>query len=63
MAGPRPGHRRGHRARVENNQTSTNGGDRHLHYNATTREVASRQSVLDALALEDMLHRPAMAGG
>lgn len=50
-------------SRVENNTTSTAYGDRHLHYNATVREVASRRSIQDALALEDMLHRPVMSGG
>lgn len=37
-------------------------GDRHLHYNAAVREVATRRSILDALAIDDMLHRPAMTG-
>ncbi|MGW0578758.1 peptidoglycan DD-metalloendopeptidase family protein, partial [Streptomyces sp. NPDC002920] len=50
-------------SRVQNQQTVNNAGDRHLHYNATTREVASRQSVLDALAIDDMLHRTALVGG
>ncbi|MFI9598940.1 peptidoglycan DD-metalloendopeptidase family protein [Streptomyces sp. NPDC052043] len=44
-------------ARIQNQQTVNNGGDRHLHYSATTREVASRKSILDALAIDDMLHR------
>ncbi|MFF7335455.1 peptidoglycan DD-metalloendopeptidase family protein [Streptomyces sp. NPDC008150] len=42
---------------------STVVGDRHLHYNATVREQASRQSLLAALALEDTLHRPVVVGG
>src|SRR5690606_20795270 len=44
-------------ARVQNQQTIRNGGDRHLHYSALVREAASRQSVLDALAMDDMLNR------
>ncbi|MFD8545661.1 transglycosylase SLT domain-containing protein [Streptomyces sp. NPDC059649] len=43
--------------------TTNTVGDRHLHYNATTREVASRQSILAALALDDQLHRPVLIGG
>jgi hypothetical protein len=50
-------------SRVENNTTSTTVGDRHLHYNATVREQASRQSILAALALDDALHRPVVVGG
>jgi murein DD-endopeptidase MepM/ murein hydrolase activator NlpD len=51
-------------ARIENNtSTTTTVGDRHLHYNATVREQASRASVLAALAMEDLLHRPVMSGG
>ncbi|MFD6490676.1 peptidoglycan DD-metalloendopeptidase family protein [Streptomyces sp. NPDC060188] len=50
-------------SRMQNSQTVNQGGDRHLHYNATVREVASRQSVLDALAMDDMLNRTVMAGG
>ncbi|MFF9003670.1 peptidoglycan DD-metalloendopeptidase family protein [Streptomyces achromogenes] len=50
-------------ARIENHSTSTTVGDRHLHYNATVREQASRQSILAALALEDALHRPVVVGG
>ena len=49
-------------ARVENSSTSATYGDRNLYYSATTREVASRQSILNALALEDALHRPVMNG-
>lgn len=48
--------------RMETNTTNTV-GDRHLHYSATTREVASRQSILAALALDDQLHRPVLIGG
>ncbi|MGW2724797.1 peptidoglycan DD-metalloendopeptidase family protein [Streptomyces sp. NPDC001492] len=50
-------------SRVENNTTSTAYGDRILNYNAAVREVASRQSIHDALALEDALHRPVIVGG
>jgi phage-related protein len=50
-------------ARIESNTNTTTVGDRHLHYSATTREVASRQSILAALALEDSLHRPVVVGG
>ncbi|MET7597279.1 hypothetical protein ACWERY_11235 [Streptomyces sp. NPDC004082] len=38
-------------ARVQSKSTINNGGDKNLHYNATVREVASRQSVPDALAI------------
>ncbi|MFE7229867.1 peptidoglycan DD-metalloendopeptidase family protein [Streptomyces sp. NPDC057596] len=44
-------------ARLQQQQTINNAGDRHLHYNAAVREVASRKSILDALAVDDMLHR------
>jgi murein DD-endopeptidase MepM/ murein hydrolase activator NlpD/phage-related protein len=50
-------------ARIESSTSTTTVGDRHLHYSATTREVASRQSILAALALEDSLHRPVVVGG
>ncbi|MGV9278050.1 peptidoglycan DD-metalloendopeptidase family protein [Streptomyces griseosporeus] len=50
-------------ARIENNTHSATYGDRVLNYHATTREVASRQSVLAALALDDALHRPVVVGG
>jgi murein DD-endopeptidase MepM/ murein hydrolase activator NlpD/phage-related protein len=50
-------------ARIENNSSSAVYGDRVLNYHATTREVASRQSVLAALELEDALHRPVVVGG
>ncbi|MFF2852692.1 peptidoglycan DD-metalloendopeptidase family protein [Streptomyces sp. NPDC058001] len=50
-------------ARIQSQQTINNGGDRNLYYNATTREVASRKSILDALAVDDMLHRTSMVGG
>lgn len=49
-------------ARTEVSTVNNQGGERHLHYNATTREVASRRSILDALAQDDMLHRPVMSG-
>ncbi|MGC2997424.1 peptidoglycan DD-metalloendopeptidase family protein [Streptomyces sp. G35A] len=44
-------------ARVQTSQRIVNGGDRHLHYQASVKEVASRKSVLDALAMDDMLNR------
>ncbi|MFJ6566651.1 peptidoglycan DD-metalloendopeptidase family protein [Streptomyces sp. NPDC091292] len=44
-------------ARIQTSSTVNNAGDRHLHYNAAVREVASRKSILDALAVDDMLHR------
>lgn len=44
-------------ARIQNNQTIRQGGDRHLHFNATTRETPTRQAFLDALAMDDMLNR------
>ena len=47
-------------ARIQNASTINQGGDRHLHYNAAVREVASRKSILDALAIDDMLHRTAV---
>ncbi|HEX5595923.1 MAG TPA: peptidoglycan DD-metalloendopeptidase family protein [Micromonosporaceae bacterium] len=51
-------------ARIQQQQTVNNGGDRHLHYNAAVREVATRKSILDALAVDDMLHRSVvMVGG
>ncbi|WP_103512889.1 peptidoglycan DD-metalloendopeptidase family protein [Streptomyces sp. SM13] len=49
-------------ARTETRTVNNTTGERHLHYNATTREVASRRSILDALAQDDMLHRPVMSG-
>ncbi|MCZ4506929.1 peptidoglycan DD-metalloendopeptidase family protein [Streptomyces sp. ActVer] len=50
-------------ARIQNQSTVNNGGDRHLHYNAAVREVATRKSILDALAIDDMLNRPVLVGG
>ncbi|MEV7125868.1 peptidoglycan DD-metalloendopeptidase family protein [Streptomyces sp. NPDC093260] len=50
-------------ASIRNQQTINQGGDRHLHYNAAVREVPTRQSILDALAIDDMLHRTAVVGG
>jgi phage-related protein len=47
---------------VRSATTVTNGGPRTLEYHATTREVASRQSVLDALAHEELLHRSVVGG-
>ncbi|MFI6123255.1 peptidoglycan DD-metalloendopeptidase family protein [Streptomyces sp. NPDC051064] len=49
-------------ARTEVNNTSTQGGERHLTYNALVREAASRRSILDALAADEMLHRTAVVG-
>ncbi|NUP02057.1 MAG: peptidoglycan DD-metalloendopeptidase family protein [Nonomuraea sp.] len=43
--------------RVQASQTVRQGGDRILQYHALVREAASRQSVQDALAIDDMLHR------
>ncbi|MFS4103755.1 peptidoglycan DD-metalloendopeptidase family protein [Streptomyces sp. PD-S100-1] len=49
-------------ASIRNQQTINQGGDRHLHYSATVREVPTRKSILDALAIDDMLHRTAVVG-
>lgn len=49
--------------RVENTTSTATYGDRVLNYQATVREQASRASILAALAMEDMLHRPVMSGG
>ncbi|MFJ2110628.1 peptidoglycan DD-metalloendopeptidase family protein [Streptomyces sp. NPDC087850] len=49
-------------ARTQVNTSNVTSGDRVLNYNALVRETASRRSVLDALAHEDMLHRPVMSG-
>ncbi|MYU24637.1 peptidoglycan DD-metalloendopeptidase family protein [Streptomyces sp. SID8352] len=43
--------------RIQQQSTINNGGDRHLHFNATTREVPTRKALLDALAIDDMLNR------
>ncbi|MFB7555335.1 peptidoglycan DD-metalloendopeptidase family protein [Streptomyces brevispora] len=48
-------------ARTEVNTTTNQGGDRHLHYNAAVREVASRRSILDALAMDEMLHQTVLS--
>ncbi|MEV5611505.1 peptidoglycan DD-metalloendopeptidase family protein [Streptomyces sp. NPDC052225] len=48
--------------RVQQQTNIRQGGDRHLHYSATVKEVASRKSILDALAVDEMLHRPVMVG-
>ncbi|WP_406360324.1 peptidoglycan DD-metalloendopeptidase family protein [Streptomyces sp. NBC_00715] len=48
-------------SRMQNSQTVNQGGDRHLHYSAAVTEVASRKSILDALAVDDMLNRTVMA--
>ncbi|MEU2502357.1 MULTISPECIES: hypothetical protein [Streptomyces] len=49
-------------ARIQNTQTIRNGGDRHLHYNATVREVAPHKAILDALAVDEMLSRNVVVG-
>jgi SLT domain-containing protein/phage-related protein len=49
-------------SRVQTSQTIRNGGDRHLHYSALVKEVASRKSVQDALAMDDMLNRTVVVG-
>lgn len=47
---------------VERNVTN-NASTRNLYYSAATREVASRESIRAALAMEDMLFRPMVSGG
>ncbi|WP_411095993.1 peptidoglycan DD-metalloendopeptidase family protein [Streptomyces sp. 020-2-3H-GM] len=49
-------------ARTETRTVNNTSGDRVLNYNARVTEVASRRSILDAMAQEDMLHRPVMSG-
>lgn len=49
-------------ARTEANTINNTSGDRVLNYNALVRESASRRSILDALAQDEMLHRPVMSG-
>ncbi|MEU2996912.1 peptidoglycan DD-metalloendopeptidase family protein [Streptomyces sp. NPDC006995] len=49
-------------ARTEASTVNNTSAERHLHYNALVRETASRRSILDALAQEDMLHRTVMSG-
>ncbi|MFI7890872.1 peptidoglycan DD-metalloendopeptidase family protein [Streptomyces sp. CACIS-1.16CA] len=49
-------------ARTEASTVNNTSAERHLHYNALVRETASRRSILDALAQDDMLHRPVMSG-
>ncbi|MEU3432375.1 peptidoglycan DD-metalloendopeptidase family protein [Streptomyces sp. NPDC006863] len=49
-------------ARTEAGTVNNTSAERHLHYNALVREAASRRSILDALAQEDMLHRTVMSG-
>ncbi|MFC9987879.1 peptidoglycan DD-metalloendopeptidase family protein [Streptomyces globisporus] len=49
-------------ARTDANTVNNTSAERHLHYNALVRETASRRSILDALAQDDMLHRPVMSG-
>ncbi|MGQ4355273.1 peptidoglycan DD-metalloendopeptidase family protein [Streptomyces drozdowiczii] len=47
-------------ARTETRTVNNTSGDRVLNYHARVTEVAPRRSILDALAQEDMLHRPVM---
>ncbi|MFC9990948.1 peptidoglycan DD-metalloendopeptidase family protein [Streptomyces globisporus] len=49
-------------SRTEANTVNNTSGDRVLNYHARVTEVAPRRSILDALAQEDMLHRPVMSG-
>ncbi|KFK87857.1 peptidase M23 [Streptomyces sp. JS01] len=49
-------------ARTEVSTVNNTSGDRVLNYNARVTEVASKRSILDALAQDDMLHRPVMSG-
>ncbi|ARI54583.1 peptidase M23 [Streptomyces sp. S8] len=49
-------------SRLETNTINNQGGDRHLHYNAHVTEVASRRSILDALAQEEMMHGGVLMG-
>lgn len=49
-------------ARTEVNTTTNQGGERVLNYNAAVTEVASRRSIQDALAMDDLLHRTVMSG-
>ncbi|MFF9861114.1 peptidoglycan DD-metalloendopeptidase family protein [Streptomyces tendae] len=49
-------------ARVQTSQRIVNGGERHLHFNAHTREVPSQKAILDALSMDEMLHRTAVVG-
>ncbi|MFI7329366.1 peptidoglycan DD-metalloendopeptidase family protein [Streptomyces rubiginosohelvolus] len=49
-------------ARTEVSSVNNTSGDRVLNYNARVTEVASKRSILDALAQDDMLHRPVMSG-
>ncbi|MGC5534218.1 peptidoglycan DD-metalloendopeptidase family protein [Streptomyces sp. SR-10] len=49
-------------ARTEANTVNNTSGDRVLNYNARVTEVASKRSILDALAADEMLHAPVMSG-
>ncbi|MFD3972949.1 peptidoglycan DD-metalloendopeptidase family protein [Streptomyces cyaneofuscatus] len=49
-------------SRLETNTVNNRGGDRILNYNAHVTEVASRRSILDALAQDEMTHRGVMLG-
>lgn len=47
-------------ARTETRTVNNSSGDRVLNYNALVHETPTRRSILDALAAEEMLHRPVM---
>ncbi|WP_405461684.1 peptidoglycan DD-metalloendopeptidase family protein [Streptomyces sp. NBC_00101] len=49
-------------ARTEVTTTNTQGGDRVLNYNARVTQVAPRRAILDALAMDELLHRTAVVG-
>ncbi|MFD3740469.1 peptidoglycan DD-metalloendopeptidase family protein [Streptomyces sp. NPDC058629] len=49
-------------ARTETRTVNNTAGDRVLNYNAHTTEVASKRSILDALAQDEMLHRSVLMG-
>ncbi|MEW1630844.1 peptidoglycan DD-metalloendopeptidase family protein [Streptomyces sp. NPDC089173] len=49
-------------ARTEVSTVNNTTGDRVLNYNAHTTEVASKRSILDALAQDEMLHRSVLMG-
>ncbi|WP_329217264.1 peptidoglycan DD-metalloendopeptidase family protein [Streptomyces microflavus] len=49
-------------SRTETRTVNNTSGDRVLNYNARVTEVASKRSILDALATDEMLHAPVMSG-
>ncbi|MFD5208388.1 peptidoglycan DD-metalloendopeptidase family protein [Streptomyces anulatus] len=49
-------------SRTETRTVNNTSGDRVLNYNARVTEVASKRSILDALAADEMLHAPVMSG-